>query len=104
MFLSNRDIQWAIDCQQLVVDPRPETFGVGYDETSIDLHLDDVKEAQIWDVEAFAKEQALAVALNCIWGDSSGVNSVKSTSLIPLMNPPMMQFGSGNSSVGGADR
>ncbi len=58
MFLSNRDIHWAIDCQQLVVDPRPETFGVGYDETSIDLHLDEVKEAQVWDVEAFAKQQA----------------------------------------------
>jgi dCTP deaminase len=60
MFLSNRDIRWAIDCQQLIVDPRPETFGMGYDETSIDLHLDDVKEAYVWDVEAFAKDQARA--------------------------------------------
>lgn len=58
MFLSNRDILWAIDCRDLIVDPRPETFGLGYDETSIDLHLDDVKEAKIWNVESFAKQQA----------------------------------------------
>jgi dCTP deaminase len=58
MFLSNRDIRWAIDCQQLIVEPRPEESGLGYDETSIDLHLDEVQEARIWDVESFARKQA----------------------------------------------
>jgi dCTP deaminase len=57
MFQSNRDIRWAIDCQQLVADPRPEEFASGYDETSIDLHLDEVKEAKVWDIEAFAQHQ-----------------------------------------------
>jgi hypothetical protein len=47
MYLSNRDIKWAIDCGKLTVDPRPENYrgprgnlpSAGYDETSIDLHL-----------------------------------------------------------------
>jgi len=37
MFLSNRDILWAIDCQQLVIQPRSEEFGLGYDDTSLAL-------------------------------------------------------------------
>lgn len=40
MYLSNRDIRWAIDRGTLIVDPRPEALGAGYDETAIDLHLD----------------------------------------------------------------
>jgi hypothetical protein len=63
MFLSNRDIQWAIDRQQLIVDPRPESFGAGYDETSIDLHLDCLEEAKIWDIDAYAREVQKAGAL-----------------------------------------
>lgn len=47
MFLSNRDIRWAIERRKLIVDPRPEEFNVGYDETSIDLHLDRVEQAQM---------------------------------------------------------
>src|SRR5436305_6238571 len=58
MFQSNRDIRWAILCQQLIVEPPPEQFGAGYDETSIDLHLVDVREAKVWDVSAFARDQA----------------------------------------------
>jgi hypothetical protein len=46
-FQSNRDIRWAIDCRQFIADPRPEDFASGYDETSIDLHLDEVKEAKV---------------------------------------------------------
>jgi deoxycytidine triphosphate deaminase len=57
MFQSNRDIRWAIDCRQFIADPRPEEFASGYDETSIDLHLDEVKEAKVWDIEAFAQHQ-----------------------------------------------
>jgi len=52
MYLSGRDIKWAIDCGRLIVRPRPEELGpeYGYDETSIDLHLDHVREAKVWDV------------------------------------------------------
>jgi dCTP deaminase len=57
VYLSNRDIQWAIRCQQLIVDPAPEAFGEGYDETSIDLHLDHVKEAKIWDIGKYAEDR-----------------------------------------------
>jgi dCTP deaminase len=58
MFLSNRDIKWAIDCGKLIVRPRPEDLGCGYDETSIDLHLDAVKEAKIWDNAALVRNLA----------------------------------------------
>jgi dCTP deaminase len=52
MYLSNRDIRWAIECGQLIVKPTPQELAEGYDESSIDLHLDKVKEAQIWDIPA----------------------------------------------------
>jgi deoxycytidine triphosphate deaminase len=51
VFLSNRDIQWAIRCGKLIVDPAPESLGKGYDETSIDLHLGPIKTARVWTVE-----------------------------------------------------
>lgn len=57
MFLSNRDIRWAVDNQRLICTPRPEEMGLGYDETSIDLHLDHVKEAFVWDIEAFTDSE-----------------------------------------------
>ena len=52
MFLSNRDIKWAIDCGKLIVYPRPEACKPpkGYDETSIDLHLAPVDDARVWDL------------------------------------------------------
>lgn len=52
MFLSNRDILWAIECGKLIVAPRPEEFGCGYDETSIDLHLGPVDLARVWNVSS----------------------------------------------------
>lgn len=53
MYLSNRDIKWAIECGQLIVDPRPEELipSKGYDETSIDLHLGSISTAMIWDLD-----------------------------------------------------
>lgn len=57
MYLSNRDIKWAIESGKLIVDPPPHVFNCGYDETSIDLHLDDIEHAKIWDVEKLKKEQ-----------------------------------------------
>src|SRR5947208_7066550 len=56
MYLSNRDIQWAIDCRRLIVSPRPEEMGKGYDETSVDLHLDRVEEAKVWNIRKLMDE------------------------------------------------
>jgi deoxycytidine triphosphate deaminase len=50
VFLSNRDIKWAIECGKLTVSPRPEELGQGYDETSIDLHLGPIELARVWNV------------------------------------------------------
>jgi hypothetical protein len=61
MFLSSRDIKWAIECGHLIVDPSPEQSGEGYDETSINLHLDHIREAQVWNLDALkAAERARA--------------------------------------------
>jgi dCTP deaminase len=57
MYLSNRDIKWAIDNGRLICSLRPEEMGAGYDETSIDLHLDKVKEAYIWDIDSFQESE-----------------------------------------------
>lgn len=54
MYLSDRDLKFAVETGQLIVDPAPTEF----DTTSIDLHLDKVNEAKIWDVEAFKQKQA----------------------------------------------
>ena len=59
MYLSNRDIKWAIDCGKLIVDPRPEDWKTprgepdprGYDETSIDLHLGPLSVAKVWNLD-----------------------------------------------------
>src|SRR4051794_12474322 len=62
MYLSGRDIKWAIECGKLIVDPPPEHFRAGYDETSIDLHLDSIEQgARIWDIEAYKADFENAV-------------------------------------------
>jgi len=48
MYLSDRDIHWAISKGQLIVDPIAKI-----DPTSIDLSLDHVREAQIWNIPKF---------------------------------------------------
>lgn len=58
MYLSNRDIRWAIQCGHLIVRPTPEEQGKGYDETSIDLHLARVQEAKIWDIDGLKRAEA----------------------------------------------
>lgn len=58
MYLSNRDIKWAIDGGRLIVKPKPDDLGKGYDETSIDLHLDKVEEAKIWDIDALTRSES----------------------------------------------
>jgi len=56
MFLSDRDLDWAIEQGRLIVEPRPTRI----DPTSIDLRLDSIAEAKVWDVNGFQK--ALAVS------------------------------------------
>jgi len=48
MFLSDRDLRWAIETGRLTVEPKPSAI----DPTSIDLHLDSVDEAKIWNLDA----------------------------------------------------
>ncbi len=54
MYLSDRDLEYAIECGKLVFDPRPEKI----DATSIDLHLDAITEAKIWNVAKFANDES----------------------------------------------
>ena len=54
MYLSDRDLEFAIKNGQLIVDPPPEE----YDTTSIDLHLDSVNEAKIWDAKKYVDSRA----------------------------------------------
>jgi dCTP deaminase len=56
MYLSDRDLAWAIKNGTLVFEPRPEII----DPTSIDLHLDSIKEAKIWNIEKFAGREKTA--------------------------------------------
>jgi dCTP deaminase len=53
MYLSDRDLRLALDSHQLIVDPLPPEI----DTTSIDLHLDTIEKAQVWDVAAFVRQQ-----------------------------------------------
>ncbi len=55
MYLSDRDLRWAIECGRLIVDPPPQRI----ESTSIDLHLDSVDEAKVWDVAAFGDEASV---------------------------------------------
>lgn len=50
MYLSDRDLAWAIETGRLIVDPPPDSI----DATSIDLHLSNIENAKIWDVKHFA--------------------------------------------------
>ena len=53
MYLSDRDLKFAVEARQLIVSPPPSE----YDTTSIDLHLDNVEEAKTWDVKLFQARQ-----------------------------------------------
>ncbi len=54
MFLSDRDLSWAIERGGLTVEPRPGSF----EPSSIELHLDRIEEAKIWDMTAINEEGA----------------------------------------------
>ncbi len=50
MFLSDREMLYAIQCGRLIVAP-PTEIG----PTSIDLHLDKVEQAKVWDIDKLAQ-------------------------------------------------
>ena len=56
MYLSDRDIKWAIETGKLIIDPRPERI----DSTSVDLRLDDIDEAKIWDTAGYLAQQGVS--------------------------------------------
>ncbi len=55
MYLSDRDILWAVEKGTLVIRPQSKV-----DPTSIDLHLDRVEEAQIWDTDKIIERNQAA--------------------------------------------
>jgi dCTP deaminase len=56
MYLSDRDLRWAIECGNLIVDPKPTKI----DSTSIDLHLDVIDQAKTWNIAAYERDQQIA--------------------------------------------
>ncbi len=53
MYLSDRDLCWALRHGHLLVDPPPTPDQIG--PNSIDLQLDNANEAKVWDIQAFVK-------------------------------------------------
>jgi len=53
MYLSDRDLKWSIETGKLIVDPPPTEFGA----TSLDLHLDHIREAKIWDIAKYREHE-----------------------------------------------
>jgi dCTP deaminase len=60
MYLSHRDIKWAIGCGKLIVDPAPEDCVPpnGFDEAAVDLHLGPLDTAKIWDLGLLSASDA----------------------------------------------
>ena len=56
MFLSDRDLEWAIAQGHLIVSGGTAPIEIG--PTSIDLHLDKVEEAKVWDIAKFRHRNA----------------------------------------------
>ena len=54
MYLSDRDLEQAIQCGKLIITPAPKKI----DATSIDLHLDSVAQARIWDISRFKADKS----------------------------------------------
>lgn len=58
MYLSDRDLKWAIETGKLIVDPPPAKI----DATSIDLHLDATTEDKVWDIDKYRGDRDAAGA------------------------------------------
>jgi dCTP deaminase len=58
MYLSDRDLRWALEHGQLLVIPYPgKEKQIG--PTSIDLHLDRINEAKIWNIPKFCEKNKM---------------------------------------------
>ena len=57
MYLSDRDIAWCIDRGTLIIKPPEGVEPPKVDPTSIDLRLDRVEEAKIWDIETIKSDK-----------------------------------------------
>jgi dCTP deaminase len=53
MYLSDRDLAWAIETCRLTIDPPPKKI----DATSIDLHLGKLSDVRIWDIETYKRDE-----------------------------------------------
>lgn len=53
MYLSDRDLQWAIDRELLIVRAPEGVPPPKVDPSSIDLRLDRITEAKVWDIDAY---------------------------------------------------
>lgn len=58
MYLSDIDLLKAIKRKELIVEPHPSPDRFG--STSIDLELDRIEEAKVWDIEALARTRTEA--------------------------------------------
>ncbi len=56
MYLSDRDIQWAIDRKLLIVEVPDGVSPPKVDPSSIDLRLDRISESKVWDIEAYKNQ------------------------------------------------
>lgn len=56
MYLSDVDLRRAIESGKLIFEPKPTSI----DATSIDLHLDGVDHAKIWNVDGYVQDQGQA--------------------------------------------
>jgi deoxycytidine triphosphate deaminase len=60
MYLSDRDIQWAIERKTLIVNVPEGVAPAKVDPSSIDLRLDHISEAKIWDIAAYTNHVAVS--------------------------------------------
>src|SRR4051812_13287378 len=51
MFLSDRDLEYAVEGGDLIVDPRPAEYG----PSDIDLRLAPIEEAKVWSTQAYTE-------------------------------------------------
>ena len=58
MYLSDRDLQWAIDRELLIVRAPEGVPPPKVDPSSIDLRLDRITEAKVWDIDAYKRTSA----------------------------------------------
>ena len=54
MYLSDRDLKWSIERGLLIVQAPKGTDPAKIDPSSIDLRLDKISEAKVWDIKGFA--------------------------------------------------